>query len=157
MLLVNTYIQKSPIHGTGLFAAQDICAGQIIWAFHAHLDLCLDSSYYDLLTKPAQDFIQNFSYWSSRQKKYIVCLDNARFMNHSQSPNTKTAFYEDLNAISEEVKNQTAMLAANWALVNLKEGCTVALRDIKTNEELLCNYETDFPDLGPGHTQDFLL
>ena len=33
MLLVKTYLDKSRIHGLGVFAAQPICKGAKIWRF----------------------------------------------------------------------------------------------------------------------------
>jgi hypothetical protein len=38
MLLVKTYLSASPIHGIGLFAAEPIAKGTVIWCFDERVD-----------------------------------------------------------------------------------------------------------------------
>jgi SET domain-containing protein len=135
-------VQKSSIHGFGLFTTQDLYAGQLIWALHKNFDVVVDLANYDKLSPHNQEYLQTYMYWSRAKNCYILCLDNARYMNHSDNSNTETVFLESMNNISD--------------LIDISEGFTVASRDIKSGEELSCNYNKDFPDYGPLRTQDFL-
>ncbi len=63
------------------------------------------------LPKLARDTIFHFCYYN-KKKEYIICLDNARFLNHSKNPNL-------------DETNPTK---------------TVAKRDIHPGEELTVNY-----------------
>ena len=44
MLKVKTYLDRSGIHGIGLFAGEKIKANQHVWAFHPMVDLVLEPS-----------------------------------------------------------------------------------------------------------------
>lgn len=156
MLIIKTEIQKSPIHGTGLFAAEDLIKGQIIWVLHKNFDAVVSLEEWQKLVKPAQDYLQIYMYWSSRKKKYVACLDNGRFMNHAEEPNTKAAYFGTLSEIPPHILEKTKMSKEQWELVDLSEGFTVTLRDIKAGEELDCNYNIDFPDEGGAGSQIFL-
>ena len=86
MLYVKTYIDKSPIHGIGLFADQKILNGQLVWAMH-DLDMCIDKQYFEALPKTAQDFIHKHGDWDIELQKITMSFDNDKFINHSDTPN----------------------------------------------------------------------
>lgn len=111
MLLVKTYLDKSPINGTGLFAAQDIPAGTVIWRFTEVFDLRYSKHVVDRWPESDEkSFLLKYAYldgWS-----YVLCIDDARFMNHSATHNTG-------NGDGEE---------------------TIAIKNISVGEEITCNY-----------------
>jgi SET domain-containing protein len=108
MLLVKTYIGKSRIHGVGLFADQFIPEGTVIWEFTPGIDVELSSLKLDNEIK--EDFLNTYCY--KNKGKYILCVDNARFINHSNNPNTDDS----------------------------KGPCTIARKDIYPNEEIVSDY-----------------
>jgi len=155
MLIIETEIKKSPIHGMGLFTSLALKKGQIIWVLHKNCDAIISLHEWQMLIKPAQDYLATYMYWSTKKKKYVACLDNGRFMNHADNPNTKTAFFNSLLDIPPDILETTRMSSLQWEMVDISEGFTVALSDIKAGEELTSNYDIDFPDEG-GLQRPFL-
>lgn len=109
MMLVKTSLKPSSIHGIGLFAEQDISSGTVIWKFNEIVDKKITSNELKSLPNIAQTFLSNHSFF--QDGFYILCGDNGRFINHSETPN-----------IGDE------------------EGVSAALRDIKIGEEITDNY-----------------
>jgi SET domain-containing protein len=86
MLLVKTYLDKSPIHGMGVFAGEFIRKGTKIWRFVEGFDRCYSPKQFARLPKPARDFLQTHGYRVDGEILFTV--DNDRHMNHSDKPNT---------------------------------------------------------------------
>ncbi len=107
---VKTYLAKSKIHGMGIFAAERIKAGTVVWTFTAGRDLVLTRAELTRTPKKILKFLQRYLYLS-KDGDYILCCDNAKFFNHSKSPNTISS-----------------------------SGDTIAQRDIEIGEELLDDY-----------------
>jgi len=93
MLYIKTYIDKSPIHGIGLFAAEDIPKGTLVWQMH-YLDMVLEKEDFEKLPKTAQDFIRNHGDWDIRRQQITMSFDNDKFINHSFTPNLDDVYYE---------------------------------------------------------------
>ena len=89
MLTVKTYIDKSPIHGIGLFAGEFIKAGALVWEYHPWFNSRFMPSEIDGLPAVQMDFIRHYAYKDICQPDgYIVLdVDDARFLNHSDKPN----------------------------------------------------------------------
>jgi SET domain-containing protein len=113
MMLVPTYVAPSRIEGVGVFAAEPIPAGALIWQLEPRLDRLIARGEVAALPPALQDFVERYSYpYPHDPEQLIVEVDNGRFMNHSERPNT---VFSDPDA-----------------------GYT--LRDIAAGEELTCNY-----------------
>lgn len=119
MLLVRTRLGPSLIAGTGLFAAEPIKAGTVTWRFFPGFDQLFTAEHIVELPDVAREAIETYTYLHGASGFYIYCLDNARFMNHADDPNTAGVHVE--NAI---------------------EGHDIAIRDIAEGEELTCDYRT---------------
>lgn len=92
MLVVPTYIEKSEIDGLGLFAARDIEAGEITWFLDPSIDLVIHKDIFANVLNVVEDNEQKerLKKWSyTRNEDIIFCVDNAKFINHSNTPNTK--------------------------------------------------------------------
>lgn len=111
MLLVDTYVGPSRIHGLGLFAAQDIPAGTVLWRFIPPFDVLFGDRDLEALPEFTRDTVMKYSYFDAVRAAYVLCGDDARFMNHSDLPNTR-----------EELEQ------------------TVAVQDIAAGEEITCDY-----------------
>ena len=86
MLLVKTYLDKSPIHGIGVFAGETIRKDQKIWRFVYGFDRFYTRKRLAKLPKPARDFIKLHGYqWKT---EILLSMDYDTFMNHSEDPNT---------------------------------------------------------------------
>ncbi|MBM3261792.1 SET domain-containing protein [Candidatus Kaiserbacteria bacterium] len=117
MLLVKTKIKASPIAGTGLFADEFIPKGTFIWRFKKGFDMRVGKDYPDTLQEPAKSFFSTYAYQNPQTLHYVLCADDARFVNHSDNPNTHCT--ED----SDD-----------------EDSATIASRDIKEGEELTEDY-----------------
>jgi SET domain-containing protein len=90
MLLVPTYVAPSAIEGVGIFAAEDIPAGTLIWKLDHRLDRLLSIEEVSALTGVYRDFVERYGYPYPHDPSFtVVELDNGRFMNHSAIPNTR--------------------------------------------------------------------
>ena len=117
MLLVKTKIGPSDIEGTGLFADEFIPKGTIIWKYQDGFDHKYDVADIAKLSESAKAQFLKYTYFDTDIKKYILCFDDARFFNHSDTPNCDS-----------EDSSEGA------------DGLTIANRDIQPGEELLCDY-----------------
>jgi SET domain-containing protein len=86
MLLVNTYLDKSAIHGLGVFAGQFIRKDTKIWRFIQGFDRFYSPKEFARLPKPARDFIKFHGYRVDGE--ILLTVDHDRHMNHSDEPNT---------------------------------------------------------------------
>jgi len=86
MLLVKTYLDKSAIHGLGVFAGQFIRKDTKIWRFVEGFDRFYSPKEFARLPKPARDFIKFHGYRVDGEILFTV--DHDRHMNHSDEPNT---------------------------------------------------------------------
>ena len=123
MLVISTYVEKSEIEGLGLFAGQDIKEGDIVWFLDPTVDTIIPEDRFEgILNWLPKDHAENFKKWSyKREDDYVLCADNTKFANHSDTPN----------------------------LGGDHKQYDVALRDIKVGEELTYDYrvfdiESDF-------------
>lgn len=118
MMLVKTKLSLSGIHGIGLFADEFIPKGTIIWKYSSGLDRAFTEEELVGMSALNREFLETycFKYFG----KYYLCVDDARFMNHSTKPNCTDVGVE-----------------------NIKDndlGYTATLRDIEAGEELTCDY-----------------
>jgi uncharacterized protein len=89
MNLVKTYLDKSSIHGIGLFANQFIPKGTLIWEFGG-LDKCYNQEtfgiFLDQLNKIEKEYFMKYS--SFKNGKVIWYSDDNKYSNHSDEANT---------------------------------------------------------------------
>jgi len=116
MLCVRTKTGMSPIHGIGLFADEPIAKGTVIWKFLPGFDLALTPEQILSFPKLVQIYLYKYTYKDIKTKEYYFCSDDAKYFNHSESPNT----YNGETKESEEA--------------------TIAARDIAIGEELTADY-----------------
>lgn len=89
MMVVPNYVGPSPIEGVGVFAAEPIAAGSVIWELSDDLDLLLTKEQLARLPDLQRSFIERYGYPHMSQPQLTVLeFDNGRFMNHSGTPNT---------------------------------------------------------------------
>lgn len=110
MLIVKTYVGPSPIHGTGLFAAEPVKAGTRVWVLNDVIDVEITQEDLESLPATAREIALIRSFVND-DGRLILSRDNAVFFNHSDDPNTLTCL----------------------------EG-NVAIRDIAVGEELTEDY-----------------
>jgi uncharacterized protein len=116
MMLIETRVQSSGIHGMGLFAVNFVPRGTPVWRFEPGFDRDFSPAAFAALPPLARQHTRWFCFVSKTDGHIILSGDHACFINHSPAPNTG------------------APPAASAPVV------TVALRDIAAGEEITCNY-----------------
>jgi len=116
MILVKTKLRPSPVHGIGVFADEFIPKGTPVWKFVRGFDSEFPPEFPTTLSIPAREQFLNYAYISKETGNYILCADDTRFFNHSETPNV-------INVPSSE-----------------QEGLDIAAHDIHPGEEILYNY-----------------
>ena len=116
MMRVKTYLDKTDRGDLGLFAAQNIAEGTIVWVFDSSLERVFSNSWLETMPQQTREYIKKYAYQtklngSDTDTLWVLCLDDNKFLNHSDTPNL-----EDF------------------------EDHSVAIRDIKQGEELTCDY-----------------
>ena len=90
MFLIKTSVDRSAIHGNGVFASEPVAAGDTIWRFHPPFDQVFSEEQTKALPPAAKDFIDAYAYRSVQLGgKLVLSGDNAKFLNHSDDPNTE--------------------------------------------------------------------
>lgn len=113
MLLIDTYVDKSEIEGVGVFTAQPIKAGTLIWKLDPDFDRLINLNFLQKSPDHLREFFVRYAYpLDTDPDTLILEVDNGRFMNHHETPNTQ---YKEI------VRGY-------------------AIRDIEIGEELTCNY-----------------
>jgi uncharacterized protein len=89
MLLVRHYIDRSPIHGLGVFAHENIAAGTQIWAFHPAIDIVIGIDQLATLPGHVVERVQRCAEYYPDRQVFILGADGDSFMNHSDWPNLR--------------------------------------------------------------------
>jgi SET domain-containing protein len=110
-MLIKTKIGPSKIHGTGLFADEFIPEGTLIWKF--------TQEEISKLPKAAQEYLGTYIWLSKKSNKYCFSVDNGKYFNHSDNPNSLSAYYD-----------------------NEEEVVTKAIKNIQPREEITDNYSS---------------
>jgi SET domain-containing protein len=86
MLLVKTYLDKSRIHGIGVFAGEFIRKDTKIWRFVIGFDQYYSLNKLRRLPKQARDYLNCYGFrW---ENEVLFSVDNDAHTNHSDTPNT---------------------------------------------------------------------
>jgi hypothetical protein len=89
MLRISTYLAPSRIPGAGLglFCKERVREGTLIWRFDPGLDVVLEALPDDPVLRR---FVEVYGYVPlDGPRRWIVCLDDGRFINHADAPNTR--------------------------------------------------------------------
>jgi SET domain-containing protein len=100
----------------GVFAIDPVPAGTEVWRFTPDFDLAVDPALLDEQPSHLKERLLHYGYIDPRLHRFILCCDDARFMNHSDDPNVRTIFSLD------------------------RYGVDVAARDIAGGEEITIDY-----------------
>lgn len=132
MMTVRCYIAPSTIEGVGLYAAEPIAAGAVVWRFDERFDRRFPRAALDAASDVMREFLERYCYPFTRDPSYLTLdADESRYMNHADAPN--------LDFSQDDVG--------------------IALRAIAAGDELTCDYRCfvegplEFlPSRGSAHT-----
>lgn len=101
MLMVETELRVSPIHGIGVFLCEPVTEGQLIWRFDSRIDRAFSDAEIREMPRHLQAFMLTYSTFHAGVGLWVLCGDNGRHFNHSETPNTRSlgiAFGDDVAA-----------------------------------------------------------
>lgn len=101
MFTTKTRLEKSAIHGIGVFADEFVAKGTIIRKYQDNFDITLSDKQFEQLPKIAQEYVLFYWYYNKNEGGHILCGDNARFTNHSKEPNMAVLNLTDSIAIKD--------------------------------------------------------
>jgi SET domain-containing protein len=116
MLVIETVLRTSEIHGIGVFLTEPVRAGQLIWRFDSRIDRVFSEWELREMPEALQRFLRTYSTFHDESKLWVLCGDNGRHFNHSEKPTTRS--------------------------MGIAFGDDVAARDLAIGEELTSDYRT---------------
>ncbi len=115
MIHIKYKLDRSPNHGIGLFAGEDLKKGQLIYTANPLLDVNITQAQFDSLNDKEKEEFRWWGFFDESIQKWHVDFDVSKFINHSYHP-----------TVTQESTRKEAYL--------------IATRDIKAGEELTQNY-----------------
>jgi len=112
MLLIKAKAGPNGVHGIGLFALEFVPKGTPTWRYESWFDVSYTEEDLSKMSEAARSQVMWYAYFDKETKKYVLCSDDQRFINHSS---------KNFNIISTPNDD-------------------IAARDIQPGEELLCDY-----------------
>lgn len=94
MMMVETELRPSAIHGLGVFLLHSARQGDLIWRFDARIDRVYAADEVASLPEHVQAYLRTYSTFHAATGLYVLCGDNGRYFNHADAPTTRS------NAIS---------------------------------------------------------
>jgi uncharacterized protein len=88
MMIVETELRSSPIHGIGTFLLEDVKAGDLIWRFDSRIDRVFADAELANMPEGLRNFLSVYSTYHEPSGLWVLCGDNGRHFNHSDEPNT---------------------------------------------------------------------
>jgi SET domain-containing protein len=123
MMRVRCKVGDSQVHNQGLFAAQTIPAGTVVWSFSTIFDRGINEHVYSHASKPEQVKLFQRGFRNPHSNVLVLCGDEAQFLNFplpEHDPNV---------IVSGAIDGYDVLIAA---------------RDIDIGEELLVAPESDY-------------
>ncbi len=128
MLIIKTYLDKDEYGGRGVFSAEDIKKGEIVWQYDEATTRILSIEEYRSIMATGgsiAETIRKYCYpcvLKNNKRVLMHDLDNGSYMNHSDTPNT--------GMITDPAHPH----------YNHREELNIALRDIAKGEQLTYDY-----------------
>src|SRR3546814_16510536 len=87
MLLFDTELRASEIHGIGVFLLEPVKEGDVIWRFDSRIDRVYSENELGELPPRLRQFLRVYSTLHAESGLWVLCGDNGRHFNHSATPN----------------------------------------------------------------------
>lgn len=119
MFLIRTIVAPSAIHGVGVFAAEDVAAGRVIWEYADGIDLAIPLARVAEFPDAFRAYLETYAYIPKDMPgRYVLSCDHAKFLNHSEDPNTALEPFRTLSrraiARGEEITCDYRAFVAGW-------------------------------------------
>ena len=91
MIVVPTYLNKSEIHGFGVFAKEFIPRGKKVWEFNPTFDIRFTEEEFESLPSATREEIEIHLYQPEPGGQLYYEATMGKYMNHSREPNGRSA------------------------------------------------------------------
>jgi len=115
MIHIAYKLKESPLHGIGLFADEDLTAGQLVYTASPLLDVNITQEQFDSLTDREKEEFHWWGFFDELSQRWHVDFDVSKFINHSPE-----------GTVTQDTNHVEAYL--------------VTTQDMKKGEELTQNY-----------------
>jgi hypothetical protein len=88
MMMVDTELRLSSIHGIGIFLLEPVAKGGLVWRFDSRIDRVFSADEIASLPERTQRFLRMYSTYHEGTKLWVLCGDHGRHFNHSKTPST---------------------------------------------------------------------
>ena len=88
MMMIDTELRPSGIHGIGVFLLEPLRKGDLVWQFDSRIDRVYAEDEIGSLPPRMQRFLKTYSTYHEGLRLWVLCGDNGRHFNHSSAPNT---------------------------------------------------------------------
>ena len=86
MLLIDHYVAQSPIHGLGVFSAESVPKGTLVWEFNDLIDHEIPESKLRDLRPHIVGKIHKHAWYHPESQCFWLGADGDYFMNHAETP-----------------------------------------------------------------------
>jgi hypothetical protein len=119
MFLIRTRVGPSAIHGTGVFADEPVAPGQSVWRYDPVFDRTFSQEDYEAAAPAVRAYLNMYAYRALELgHAWVLPGDHARFLNHSDHPNTTEHHFESRGrttiAFGEEITCDYGTFCADW-------------------------------------------
>lgn len=87
-MTIETYLKEVPGKGLGIFSTKHINASDIVYEDDDFMSKIFHNTWIKELPEIQQKFIKKYATYKKDTNIWYLCLDDARFWNHSDTPNT---------------------------------------------------------------------
>ncbi len=120
MFVIKTRVAPSRIHGVGVFAGEAVAAGQVVWRYEPAFDRVIADDERDAQPPAFRDYLDMYAYPSADLGgKTLLSCDHAKFLNHSEDPNTEERRFESVArraiAAGEEITCDYRAFCVGWS------------------------------------------
>jgi uncharacterized protein len=104
MLLIKTHLKEVEGKGIGLFSTDFVAKGNTCWSSNEDLDRIIFPSKLKFIGPIQLEFLATYG-CVLEDGSIHICLDNARFINHSEDGNVKDGLDEFNNFIFKAIRD----------------------------------------------------
>ena len=123
MLHIKYKLDRSKLHGIGLFTVENLGKRQLVYTASPILDVNLTQEQFNLLDEKEKKEVAYWGFWDESNRIWHVDFDSSRFINHSPNPTlTQDPNHKDTYLVTARALKAGEELTQNYLEFESKEG-----------------------------------
>jgi SET domain-containing protein len=115
MIHIKYKLDRSNKHGIGLFAAEDLQAGQLVYTASPTLDVNITQEQFDSLKDSEKEELRWWGFFDESTQRWHVDFDVSKFINHSKEATvTQDKNYSEAYLVTTRKVNKDEELTQNY-------------------------------------------